>query len=68
MLGARNQLPGTVKSVQLGTIMAEVVVDVGGVEVVAVITKHSAESLKLKPGDAVKAVIKSTEVFIDKNI
>jgi molybdopterin-binding protein len=29
-LSTRNQLQGTVKSVKLGTIMAEVVVDIGG--------------------------------------
>ena len=43
-LSARNQLPGTVKSVVLGAVMAEVVVDVGGNEVAAAVTRHSAES------------------------
>ena len=66
MLSARNQLKGTVKSVKLGNVMAEVVVDVAGVEVVAAITRASAETLGLKQGDAVSAVIKSTEVMIDK--
>ena len=41
MISARNQLPGTVKSVTLGAVMAEVVMDVGGTEVVAAITRHS---------------------------
>jgi len=67
MLSARNQLPAVVKSVKLGNVMAEVVVDVAGIEVVAVITRGSAEALKLQPGDDVKAVIKSTEVLIDKS-
>jgi molybdopterin-binding protein len=66
MLSARNQLQGTVKSVKLGNVMAEVVVTVGGFELVSAITRGSAEALDLKPGDAVKAVIKSTEVIIDK--
>ncbi len=43
-LSARNQLKGTVKSVVLGAVMAEVVVDVGGHEVVSVITRHAVES------------------------
>ena len=30
MLSARNQLKGTVKSVKLGQVMAEVVIDLGG--------------------------------------
>jgi molybdopterin-binding protein len=66
MLSARNQLPATVTSVKLGNVMAEVVMNVGGVEVVAAITRASAESLGLQPGDQVKAVIKATEVLIDK--
>jgi molybdopterin-binding protein len=66
MLSARNQFVGTVKSVRLGNVMAEVVVQVGDLEIVSAITRGSAESLQLKPGDTVKAVIKSTEVLIDK--
>jgi molybdopterin-binding protein len=66
MLSARNQFAGTVKSVKLGEVMAEVVVVVGGLEIVSAITRGSAEALGLKPGDAVKAIIKSTEVMIDK--
>ena len=39
---ARNQLSGTITSVQLGAVMAEVTVEVSGVPVVAAITKGSA--------------------------
>lgn len=63
-ISARNQLPGTVRSVKLGAVMAEVIVDVGGNEIVSAITRTSAESLGLKEGDRVIAVIKSTEVMI----
>jgi len=66
MLSARNQLPGVVQSVKLGSVMAEVVVAVGDLQVVAVITRGSAERLDLKVGDSVKAVIKSTDVLIDR--
>jgi molybdopterin-binding protein len=66
MLSARNQLQGIVKSVKTDGIMAEVVVEVGNAEIVSVITRASAESLGLKAGDAVKAIIKSTEIMIDK--
>jgi molybdopterin-binding protein len=65
-LSARNQLPGTVRSVVLGTVMAEVVIDVAGHEVVSVVTRHAVENLDIKAGDKVKAVIKSTEVMIEK--
>jgi len=65
-LSARNQLKGTVKSTKLGTIMAEVLVDIGGQEVVATITRTSVERLGLQAGDQVTVVIKSTEVLIGK--
>ena len=65
-LSARNQLPATVKSVKLGTIMSEVVVDIGGHELVAAITRGSVESLGLAEGDEVTVVIKATEVMLGK--
>lgn len=65
-ISARNQLRGIVKSVTLGTVMAEVVVDVQGTEIVAAITRRSAAALDLKPGDQVTALIKATEVVIAK--
>ncbi len=66
-LSARNQLRGKVKSVKLGAVMAEVVVELaGGQEVVAEISKGSVERLKLQAGDAVTAVVKATSVMIGK--
>jgi molybdopterin-binding protein len=66
MLSARNQLQGVIKSIKLGNVMAEVVVAVGPIEVVSVITRASCEQLGLKADDAVKAMIKSTDILIDK--
>ncbi|MFQ5657093.1 MAG: molybdopterin-binding protein [Candidatus Methylomirabilales bacterium] len=65
-LSARNHLPGFVKAIKLGNVMAEVLLDVAGNTVVAVITKASAERLGLKEGDRVTAIIKATEVMIAK--
>jgi molybdate transport system regulatory protein len=65
-LSARNQLSGIVKAITLGGIMAEVVVEVAGHEVVAAITRGSAERLKLQVGDPVMVIIKATEVMIGK--
>jgi molybdopterin-binding protein len=61
-LSARNQLQGTVKSVTLGTVMAEVVVD--GQEIVSAITRGSAERLGLREGSVVRVIIKSTDVLL----
>jgi molybdopterin-binding protein len=65
-LSARNQLKGTVKSVVMGTVMAEVLVDVGGNEMVSVITRHAVENLGISAGDTVTVVVKSTEVMLEK--
>ena len=64
-LSARNQLTGTVTSIQTDGLMAEVVVDIGAtVPVVSVITRSSAERLGLTEGTPVTVVIKSTEVML----
>jgi molybdopterin-binding protein len=65
-LSARNQLRGTVQAVKLGDVMAEVVVNIGGQQVTAEITRLSAERLGLKEGQQVIAIIKATEVIIGK--
>ena len=65
-LSARNQSPSVVETVQLGTIMAHVVVKVGDNLIESVITRTSAEELGLKKGDSVRVVVKSTEVMIQK--
>lgn len=66
-LSARNQLSGVVEEIQIGDIMAHVVVRVGDNLIESIITRHSAEELKLKKGDRVRAVVKSTEVMIQKD-
>ena len=64
-ISARNQIPGTVKTVTDGAVMSEVVVEIdGGHEVVAAITAGSARNLALAPGRKVTVVIKSTEVML----
>ena len=66
-VSARNQLKGVVLTLVKDNVMAEVSIDLGdGNTVVAVITRQSAETLHLKPGDTVTAVIKATEVMVAK--
>jgi len=66
-ISARNKLRGTVEEIQLGDIMAHIVVRVGENAIESVITRRSAEELKLKKGDTVSAVVKATEVMIQKD-
>jgi molybdopterin-binding protein len=65
-LSARNRLQGKVVEIEFGGVMAHVVVRVGKNIIESVITKRSAEEMKLKVGDTVSAVIKSTEVMLEK--
>jgi molybdate transport system regulatory protein len=68
-ISARNQLGGRVVSVDHGAVMSTVVIQLeGGQEVVAAITKDSAEGLALAQGDVVLAVIKSTDVMVAKEL
>lgn len=64
-LSARNTLKGTVKRVEHGAVNSEVTIELpGGIEVVSIITKDSAERLELSPGKEVYAVIKASDVMI----
>jgi molybdopterin-binding protein len=64
-LSARNVLKGKVKAVKPGVVNTEVIVELPGkMELVSVITKASALTLKLKKGSAVYAVIKASSVMI----
>jgi molybdopterin-binding protein len=65
-LSARNQLKGRITKITLGDIMAHVVVKIGKHTIESVITRRSAEYMKLKKGDVVEAIIKSTEVILKK--
>jgi len=65
-LSTRNQLAGKITGVQLGGIMAEVTIDIGGQTITAAITRGSAEHLALAEGDEVTVLIKATEVMIGK--
>lgn len=65
-ISARNQLKGKVTGIVLGDVMAEITIRVGQNVIDAVITRRSAEELKLKKGDSVIAVIKATEVMVSK--
>jgi molybdopterin-binding protein len=66
-ISARNKLRGKIEEIQLGDIMAHVVVRVGENLIESAITRRSADELKLKKGDTVTAVVKATEVMIQKD-
>jgi len=66
-LSARNSLRGTVEEIIWGDVLAHVTIRVGEDVIESVITRRSAEELKLAKGDRVSAVVKATEVMIAKS-
>jgi molybdopterin-binding protein len=63
-LSARNQLPGTVTSINQGEAIANVVLDVAGQRLVASITVEAVAELGLQEGSAVTAIVKASDVMI----
>jgi molybdopterin-binding protein len=63
-LSARNQLSGTVTSINKGEAIVNVVLDVAGQRLVASITVEAVGDLGLAEGSEVTAVIKSSDVII----
>lgn len=64
-LSARNNLKGTVKSIDEGLITSKVVIDLGnGNEIVSIISKDAIADLKLEVGKEAFAIVKSTEVIV----
>jgi len=65
-VSGRNQLPGKVVSIRIEGLMAEVVLAVGDSHVTAIITANAVRELQLKKGDTAAALIKSTDVMIER--
>jgi molybdopterin-binding protein len=65
-ISARNHLRGEVVLLHVDGLMAEVVVRIGDQQLVSVITRSSAERLRLKEGAPVFAIVKATEVMIGR--
>jgi molybdopterin-binding protein len=64
-ISARNVFRGTVKSINYGQILAELVIELpGGVEITSLITKTSAERMGLAEGREVSTVIKASNVMV----
>jgi molybdopterin-binding protein len=65
-LSARNKIEGKITELEIDGVMAHVTLQVGKDVIESVITRRSADEMKLKVGDRVSAVIKSTEVMLQK--
>jgi molybdopterin-binding protein len=64
-LSARNVLKGKVTQIIQGAVNSEVIIELpGGIEVVSIITKESVDTLELRIGKEVYAVIKASNVMV----
>lgn len=65
-VSGRNQIVGKVVSVRVQGLLAEVVLAVGETHITAIITANAVSELQLKKGDTAAALIKSTDVMIER--
>lgn len=65
-VSGRNQFPAMVKTVVRGSVMSKVVMEEEGREFVAIITTDAVDDLALQPGDQVTALVKATEMMVQK--
>jgi molybdopterin-binding protein len=65
-VSGRNQLVGKVVSIRIDGLLAEVVLAIGDARVTAIITANAVHELQLKKGDSAAALVKSTDVMIER--
>jgi molybdopterin-binding protein len=62
----RNRLPGTIEKILSDKVVSEIVIRTAAGIVTSIITTGSVERMNLKEGDTVFAIIKATEVSVEK--
>ena len=66
-LSARNSLNGNIEEINIGSVNAEVVVNIGNEDkIVAIVTINSIENMGLKIGASVDVIIKASDIMIGK--
>lgn len=66
MLSTRNQPKAKIKALKTGDVVSELLMDIAGQEVCAIITTGSVQKMDLKAGDEVMALVKATSVSVMK--
>ena len=62
----RNRLRGTIEKIVSDKVVSEVVIRTAAGTVTSIITTDSVKRMSLKDGDTVFAIIKATEVSVEK--
>lgn len=65
-ISGRNQLVGRVVELKISGLLAQVTLSIGEQRVTSIITADAVKEMRLRKGDTVAALIKSTEVMIIK--
>jgi molybdopterin-binding protein len=65
-VSGRNQIAGKILSIRVDGLLAEVVMGTGYTHITAIITTNAVRELRLKKGDSIAALIKSTDVMIER--
>jgi len=65
-VSGRNQLIGRVASVRIEGLLAQVVLTIGDQQITAIITADAAREMHLRTGDEAAALVKATEVMIER--
>jgi molybdopterin-binding protein len=63
-ISGRNKLLGTISSIKLGGLLAQVTIAIGDQSLTAIITRDSCKALSLKVGMPAYGLIKATEVMV----
>lgn len=65
-VSGRNQLVGKIVSIRIEGLLAQVVISIGDQQITSIITADAARELDLKKGDTAAALVKSTDVMIER--
>ena len=65
-VSGRNQIIGKVVSVRMEGLLAQVVIQAGDYYITSIITADAARELNLKKGETAAALVKSTDVMIER--
>jgi molybdopterin-binding protein len=63
-ISGRNQLVGRVTDIKVNGLMAQVTLSIGGQRITSIVTADAVREMRLKIGETVAALVKSTEVMI----
>jgi molybdopterin-binding protein len=65
-VSGRNQLVGRIAEVKISGLLAQVILEIGDQRITSIITADAAREMQLRKGQTAAALMKSTEVMIER--